>query len=111
MPFIVFRENFSKEDIIYAAQAKSLTMIFGSFPVGLFVDKLGHRSLVNALTNVISVLLWLPFITDQNWVQWPMVGLFSLIDAAWVSSLYALPLSMVAQDNMGFAMILVNGIQ
>jgi len=107
----MFGGNFSDGDIVYAAQAKSITMIFGSFPVGLLVDKLGHRTLVNGLTNIFAMIWWLPFLLDASWVQWPMVGFFSCIDAAWVASLYALPLSMVHQDNMGFAMILVNGIQ
>lgn len=111
MPFIMFGGNFSHGDIVYAAQAKSITMIFGSFPVGLLVDKLGQRTLVNGLTNLVAMIWWLPFLLDASWVKWPMVGFFSCIDAAWVASLYALPLSMVHQDNMGFAMILVNGIQ
>jgi len=111
MPFIMFGDNFSDEDVVFAAQAKSVVMIFGGFPVGLCVDKLGHRALVNALTNLVAIVWWLPFLTGQSWVYPPMVGFFSCIDSAWVASLYALPLSMVSQDNMGFAMILVNGIQ
>jgi len=110
MPFILFRENFSEGDIVLAAQVKSIAMLLGSFPVGLLVDKLGKRALVNSLLNVAAVIWWLPFITDQEWVQWPMVMFFSCIDAAWFSSLYALPLSMVAKENMGLAMVLVNGI-
>ena len=77
MPFIMFRDNFNDDEIVDAAQLKSLVMILGGFPIGLLVDKLGHRALVNALTNVVAILYWLPFLTDQSWVQFPMVGFFS----------------------------------
>ena len=73
----MFGDNFSDEDVVFAAQAKSVVMIFGGFPVGLCVDKLGHRALVNALTNLVAIVWWLPFLTGQSWVYPPMVGFFS----------------------------------
>jgi len=111
MPYIMFEDNLSKSDILIATQTKHAVMFLGSFPVGVLVDKLGNRGLINALTNIFGIIWWSQFVFKASWVRWPMVGFFSIIDAAWVSSLYALPVSMVPQERLDTAMLLVNGIQ
>merc|ERR1719499_1516618 len=62
MPFTMFGSNFTDDEIVLAAQAKAITMIVGSFPVGMLVDKIGHRTLVNSLTNLMQMAWWLPFL-------------------------------------------------
>ena len=107
----MFEDNFSTNQIRLAAQSKHLMMLVGSFPIGVLVDRIGHRAFVNAFTSIAAIIWWTPFIFNLSWVRWPMVSVFSLIDAAWVSTLYALPISMVPQEHMDLAMLIVNGIQ
>ena len=107
----MFEDNFSTSDIVRAAQMKHMTMFLGNFIVGVMVDYLGQRALVNAFTNISAILLWIPFFLNASWIRWPMVGLFSISDAAWIGSLYALPVSMVPKEHIDKAMLIVNGIQ